>query len=407
MARFMTLPKIGVNMVEGTISEWLVSEGDEVKFGEMAFKAETDKDIQDIPADQSGIVLKILANPGDLVQCKEPVAIVGEAGEKFDDLLKQYESGAAGEAEPAEGKEAAPEPENAAPAAEAKSGERVKISPLAKKMAKEMGIDYTKITPKGARISKADILAYREAAKAPAPAAAAPPAAATAAAGTADYTGIRKVIGTRMTESVVTKPMSVLTVTCDMTKMLAWRAEINQGAEKKVGVNALIAKACARALRDHPMLNAQLSADGDKIHIMEDVNIGIAVETDRGLMVPVLRNVDKKGVLELSDDFAGLVDRVKQGNTQSGDLSGGTFTISNLGSFGVEFFKAIVNPPECAILAVGAVIKQPVVIDDEIVVRPMMKITLSFDHRIVDGAPAARFLASVKANLEDPLRIIL
>ncbi|MGI5907985.1 MAG: dihydrolipoamide acetyltransferase family protein [Christensenellales bacterium] len=405
MARFMTLPKIGVNMVEGTISEWLVSEGDEVKFGEMAFKAETDKDIQDIPADQSGIVLKILANPGDLVQCKEPVAIVGEAGEKFDDLLKQYEAGAAGEAEPTEEKEAAPEPENAAPAAEAKSGERVKISPLAKKMAKEMGIDYTKITPKGARISKADILAYREAAKAPA--AAAPPAAATAAAGTADYTGIRKVIGTRMTESIVTKPMSVLTVTCDMTKMLAWRAEINQGAEKKVGVNVLIAKACARALRDHPMLNAQLSADGDKIHIMEDVNIGFAVDTGRGLMVPVLRNVDKKGVLELSDDFAGLVDRVKQGNTQSGDLSGGTFTISNLGSFGVEFFKAIVNPPECAILAVGAVIKQPVVIDDEIVIRPMMKITLSFDHRIVDGAPAARFLVSVKANLEDPLRIIL
>jgi len=405
MARFMTLPKIGVNMVEGTISEWLVSEGDEVKFGEMAFKAETDKDIQDIPADQSGIVLKILANPGDLVQCKEPVAIVGEAGEKFDDLLKQYE-GAAGEAEPTEEKEAAPEPEKAAPAAEAKSGEKIKISPLAKKMAKEMGIDYTKITPKGARISKEDILAYKEAAKAPAVAAASAPAAATAA-GTADYTGIRKVIGTRMTESVVTKPMSVLTVTCDMTKMLAWRAEINQGAEKKVGVNALIAKACARALRDHPMLNAQLSADGDKIHIMEDVNIGIAVETDRGLMVPVLRNVDKKGVLELSDDFAGLVDRVKQGNTQSGDLSGGTFTISNLGSSGVEFFKAIVNPPECAILAVGAVIKQPVVIDDEIVVRPMMKITLSFDHRIVDGAPAARFLASVKANLEDPLRIIL
>jgi pyruvate dehydrogenase E2 component (dihydrolipoamide acetyltransferase) len=401
----MTLPKIGVNMVEGTISEWLVSEGDEVKFGEMAFKAETDKDIQDIPADQSGIVLKILANPGDLVQCKEPVAIVGEAGEKFDDLLKQYE-GAAGEAEPTEEKEAAPEPEKAAPAAEAKSGEKIKISPLAKKMAKEMGIDYTKITPKGARISKEDILAYKEAAKAPAVAAASAPAAATAA-GTADYTGIRKVIGTRMTESVVTKPMSVLTVTCDMTKMLAWRAEINQGAEKKVGVNALIAKACARALRDHPMLNAQLSADGDKIHIMEDVNIGIAVETDRGLMVPVLRNVDKKGVLELSDDFAGLVDRVKQGNTQSGDLSGGTFTISNLGSSGVEFFKAIVNPPECAILAVGAVIKQPVVIDDEIVVRPMMKITLSFDHRIVDGAPAARFLASVKANLEDPLRIIL
>ncbi|MFZ5974066.1 MAG: dihydrolipoamide acetyltransferase family protein [Bacillota bacterium] len=413
MAKFMTLPKIGVNMVDGVISEWLVSEGGEVKFGEMAFRAETDKDIQDIPADQSGTVLKILAKPGDLVECYEPVAIVGTAGENFDDLLKQYESGGGAQAAPAAEEEAAPAaaaaPVAAPAAAEAAPAGRVKISPLAKKMAKEMGIDYTKITPKGVRITKADVLAYQPA-EAAAPAAAPAPAAAAdapASANTVPYTGMRKVIGKRMVESTVTKPLAVLTMSCDMTNMIAWRKQINDNADIKVGFNELIAKACARALQDHPMINSQLSADGDTIYVMDDINIGIAVDTERGLLVPVLKDVDKKGVLQLAQEFKAVVERVKEGATQPGDLSGGTFTISNLGGFGVEFFKAIVNPPECVILAVGATIKQPVVVNDEIVIRPMMKITLSFDHRIVDGAPAAKFLARVKALLEDPMKIIL
>lgn len=408
MAKFMTLPKIGVNMVEGVISEWLVAEGDSIKFGDMALRAETDKDIQDIPADQGGTVLKIIAQPGDVVECYAPIAIVGEAGEKFDDLLKELESGGgAAAAAPAE-EEAAPAAAApaAAPAAEAAPAGRVKISPLARKIAKEMGIDYTKVTPKGVRITKADILAYKEAAPAAAPAAAAP-AAAPAARNTVPYTGIRKVIGSRMVESTVTKPVAVLTVSVDMTKLIAWRKEINENADIKVGFNELIAKACARALQDHPMINAQLAGDGDTINIMDEINIGIAVDTDRGLLVPVLKDVDKKGVIQLADEFKGLVERVKSGATQPGDLSGGTFTISNLGSFGIEFFKAIINPPECVILAVGATIKQPVVVNDEIVIRPIMKITLTFDHRIVDGAPAAKFLTRVKDLLEDPMKIIL
>lgn len=409
MAKFMTLPKIGVNMVEGVISEWLVAEGDSIKFGDMALRAETDKDIQDIPADQGGTVLKIIAQPGDVVECYAPIAIVGEAGEKFDDLLKELESGGgAAAAAPAE-EEAAPAAAApaAAPAAEAAPAGRVKISPLARKIAKEMGIDYTKVTPKGVRITKADILAYKEAAPAAAPAAAAPAAAAPAARNTVPYTGIRKVIGSRMVESTVTKPVAVLTVSVDMTKLIAWRKEINENADIKVGFNELIAKACARALQDHPMINAQLAGDGDTINIMDEINIGIAVDTDRGLLVPVLKDVDKKGVIQLADEFKGLVERVKSGATQPGDLSGGTFTISNLGSFGIEFFKAIINPPECVILAVGATIKQPVVVNDEIVIRPIMKITLTFDHRIVDGAPAAKFLTRVKDLLEDPMKIIL
>lgn len=409
MAKFMTLPKIGVNMVEGVISEWLVAEGDSIKFGDMALRAETDKDIQDIPADQGGTVLKIIAQPGDVVECYAPIAIVGEAGEKFDDLLKELESGGgAAAAAPAE-EEAAPAAAApaAVPAAEAAPAGRVKISPLARKIAKEMGIDYTKVTPKGVRITKADILAYKEAAPAAAPAAAAPAAAAPAARNTVPYTGIRKVIGSRMVESTVTKPVAVLTVSVDMTKLIAWRKEINENADIKVGFNELIAKACARALQDHPMINAQLAGDGDTINIMDEINIGIAVDTDRGLLVPVLKDVDKKGVIQLADEFKGLVERVKSGATQPGDLSGGTFTISNLGSFGIEFFKAIINPPECVILAVGATIKQPVVVNDEIVIRPIMKITLTFDHRIVDGAPAAKFLTRVKDLLEDPMKIIL
>jgi len=395
MAGFMTLPKIGVNMVEGVVSEWLVSEGDAVVFGETAFRAETDKDVQDIPADQSGVVLKILANPGDLVRCGEPIAIVGEAGENCDDLLKQYESGAAGR--PAAVNAAAPGIRKAEAAAEAGAGDRIKISPLAKKMAGELGVDPTKITPKGERITKADVLAYMAAEEA----AASVPGSA-AAAETVAYAGVRKSIGARLTESVVTKPATAETVRCDMTKMLARRAEIRENTGEKVSLNVLIAKACARALRDHPMLNTQLDADGNEIRIMADVHIGIAVETGRGLLVPVLRNVDKRGLIELSGDFKALVDRAREGSTRPGDLSGATFTISNLGGFGVECFNAIVSPPECAILAVGAIIKQPVVVNDEIVIRPMMQITLSFDHRIIDGAPAARFLASVKANLEDP-----
>ncbi len=408
MAKLMNMPKIGVNMTDGTVTEWYVNEGDEVKFGEMALAAETDKDVQDIPADQTGTVLKIIAQVGDNVECHKPLAIVGTPGENIDSLLAEISGGAAAPA--AVEAEAAPAaaPAQATEAAEKSPTGRVPVSPLAKKMAKDMGIDLANVKYSGVRVTKADILAYEEA---PQPAVSAPVAATAAPAtgirNTVPYTGVRRVIGSRMTESVVTKPWAALTVAVDMTKAIEWRNRVNELADIKVGFNEMFAKACSRALQEFPMMNSQLAADGTEIYEMEDINIGIAVNTDRGLMVPVLKNVASKGVVELAKDFSGLVNRTKDQENIQGDLSGATFTISNLGSRGIASFRAVINPPECGILAVGATVKTPVVVDDEIVIRPMMNITLSFDHRIVDGDYAAQFVAYIGKLLEDPMKILM
>lgn len=408
MAKLMNMPKIGVNMTDGTVTEWYVTEGDEVKFGEMALAAETDKDVQDIPADQSGTVLKIIAQIGDNVLCHEPLAIVGEAGENIDDLLAQIAG--SGEAEaveaPAAAPAEAPKAEVVAASATTPAG-RVPISPLAKKMAKDMGLDYTKVPYTGKRITKSDILAYEVDDEVPA---LAPPdvtVSAQADSNTAPYSGIRKKIGDRMTESVTTKPWAALSVDVDMTETMAFRAKVNEMAEVKVGFNEILAKACARALMEYPKMNTHLTADGTEIYEYNDANVGIAVSTDTGLMVPVLKNAEKKGVVELSKEFKGLVERTKNRENISGDLSGGTFTISNLGSRGIKSFRAVINPPECGILAVGSIVKTPVVVDDEIAVRPLMNLTLSFDHRMVDGDYAAQFLAYIQNLLEDPMKIIM
>lgn len=409
MAKLMNMPKIGVNMTDGTVTEWYVNEGDEVKFGEMALAAETDKDVQDIPADQSGTVLKIIAQVGDNVECHKPLAIVGTPGENIDSLLAEISGG--GAAPVADAAEVAPVAAvvQTVEAAEKSPAGRVPVSPLAKKMAKDLGIDLSNVKYGGVRVTKADILAYQEA---PQPTVSAPVTATAAAPATGirnilPYDGIRRKIGSRMTESVVTKPWAALTVAVDMTKAIEWRKRVNDLADIKVGFNEMVAKACSRALQEFPMMNSQLAADGTEIYEMEDINIGIAVNTDRGLMVPVLKNVAAKGVVELARDFASLVSRTKEQENIPGDLSGATFTISNLGSRGIASFRAVINPPECGILALAATIKTPVVVDDEIVIRPMMNITLSFDHRIVDGDYAAQFVAYIGTLLEDPMKILM
>ncbi len=408
MAKLMNMPKIGVNMTDGTVTEWYVNEGDEVKFGEMALAAETDKDVQDIPADQSGTVLKIIAQVGDNVECHKPLAIVGTPGENIDSLLAEISGGATPAAVEASAAPAAA-PAQAAEAVEKSPTGRVPVSPLAKKMAKDMGIDLSNVKYGGVRVTKADILAYQET---PQPTMTVPVTATvvsstTGVRNTIPYEGIRRKIGSRMTESVVTKPWAALTVAVDMTKAIEWRKRVNDLADIKVGFNEMVAKACSRALQEFPMMNSQLAADGTEIYEMEDINVGIAVNTDRGLMVPVLKNVAAKGVVELARDFASLVSRTKEQENIPGDLSGATFTISNLGSRGIASFRAVINPPECGILALAATIKTPVVVDDEIVIRPMMNITLSFDHRIVDGDYAAQFVAYIGKLLEDPMKILM
>ncbi len=400
MAKIMNMPKIGVNMTDGTVTEWYVTEGDEVKFGEMALAAETDKDVQDIPADQTGTVLKIIAQVGDNVECHHPLAIVGVPGENIDKLLSES-GGAPAEAEAP----AAAAPVATPEAAEKKATGRIPVSPLAKKMAKDMGIDLSKVKYTGVRITKSDILAYQPEPEAAAPVAAVAPA--TGIRNTTPYAGIRKTIGKRMTESVVTKPWAALTVAVDMTEAMAWRKRVNEIADIKVGFNEVVAKACSRALQVYPKVNAQLAADSTEIYEFEEINIGVAVNTERGLMVPVLKNVAAKGIVELAKEFAGLVTRTQEQSNIQGDLSGGTFTISNLGGRGISSFRAIINPPECAILALAATIKTPVVVNDEIVIRPMMNITLSFDHRIVDGDYAAQFVAYIGKLLEDPMKILM
>ncbi|AFA48037.1 dihydrolipoamide acetyltransferase family protein [Acetobacterium woodii] len=408
MAKLMNMPKIGVNMTDGTITEWYVNEGDEVKFGEMALAAETDKDVQDIPADQTGTVLKIMAQVGDNVECHKPLAIVGTPGENIDSLLAEISNGGI---PTASAEVVAAAPVQSTEVAQAPSTGRVPVSPLAKKMAKDLGIDLSDVKYTGVRVTKSDILAYEkqpeESAAVVSPIAVNPVLPDQGIRKTTPYTGMRKKIGSRLTESVVTKPWAALSVAVDMTKAIEWRKRVNEIADVKVGFNEMVAKACARALQEYPMMNAQLAAEGTDIYEMEEINIGIAVNTDRGLMVPVLKNVATKGVVELAKEFAGLVSRTKEQANIQGDLSGGTFTISNLGARGISSFRAVINPPECGILALAATIKTPVVIDDEIVIRPMMNITLSFDHRIVDGDYAAQFVAYIGNLLEDPMKILM
>lgn len=414
MAKLMNMPKIGVNMTDGTVTEWYVNEGDEVKFGEMALAAETDKDVQDIPADQTGTILKIIGQVGDNVECHKPLAIVGAPGENIDSLLAEISGGAPAAEAAAEVIPTVASAESTE-AIQKKSTGRIPVSPLAKKMAKDLEINLAEVKYSGVRITKSDILAFemeptaattqaQTAVITPVAAAASP---ATGIKNTTPYTGMRKIIGSRLTESVVTKPWAALTVAVDMTNAIEWRKRMNEIADVKVGFNEMVAKACSRALQEYPKMNTQLAADGTEIYEMEDINIGIAVNTDRGLMVPVLKNVAAKGVVELAKEFAGLVSRTKEQSNNQGDLSGGTFTISNLGSRGISSFRAVINPPECGILALAATIKSAVVIDDEIVIRPMMNITLSFDHRIVDGDYAAQFVSYIGKLLEDPMKILM
>lgn len=407
MAKIMNMPKIGVNMTDGTITEWYVNEGDEVKFGEMALAAETDKDVQDIPADQSGVVLKIIAQIGDNVECHKPLAIVGNVGENIDLLLTEI-SGVPGlpSAAPSTVETAVDTKNDAAVVVAKNESGRIPVSPLAKKMAKDLGIDLAKVSYPGIRIVKADILAYQKQEKEAAPAII-ETTAVSINGNVVSYGKMRKKIGSRMTESVNTKPWAALTMAVDMTETISWRKRVNEIATQKVGFNEMLAKACSRALLEFPKMNAQLAADGDEIFELNDINIGIAVDTEAGLMVPVLKNVERKGVIELAAEFKALAERTKERANISGDLSGGTFTISNLGTRGVSSFRAVINPPECGILAVAATIRTPVVIGDEIMIRPMMNITLSFDHRMVDGDYAAQFLGYIKSLLEDPMKILM
>lgn len=396
MPKYLVLPKIGMNMEEGMISEWLVKPGDYVEKEQMVVRAETDKAIQDMFATESGIVYKLLVEPGDVVPCQGKIAMLLDEGETppSDDEETSEKAEA-----PAPASAAAPAVPAAPATAPKACGEKIRVSPLAKKVAKEFNIPLESIQPAktGGRIVKADVLRAKEH---PAVKAATAPAAQEEE--FVAFTNKRKVIAKRMKESVATKPRVCHVLTVDCTELCSWRERLKKA--KKVTYNEIIMKACATALKKYPELNI-LTVDGGYVRKTE-VNIGVAVDHPKGLLVPVIRDVASKGIFQLADEFAEMTGKAKEEKLTLDEMTGATFTISNLGMFEIESFDPIINVPECLILGIGTMQDVPAVVNGQIQVRKHMRLCLSFDHSVIDGAPAARLLQEIKHLLEDPAMML-
>ena len=425
MATEVKLPRLGQGMESGTIVKWLKGEGEPVKKREPLYELDTDKVTQEVEAEADGILLKIVVPSGE-VEVGRTIAFIGSEGEdvpsgnggapaatedKADDAAEPDEQPEE-EGSPADemddererGRQAAAataEAETAAVAdAPVRPDGRVKASPLARRLAREKGIDIAQLQGSGpeGRIVAEDVEHGTVAAPKAAPAAA-------AAAGEIEeieLTSTRKTIARRLTQAWQA-PVFQLTVSVDMTRALALRerlvARLQEG-ETKPTISDLLTKVCAAALVRHPAVNAHFL--GEKILRFPYAHVGIAVAAPNGLVVPVIRDADRRTIQEIAAARAEVVGRARDGKLQLADLEGGTFTISNLGMFGIEQFVAVLNPPQAAILAVGSTDEKPVVRDGQVEVRPLMNVTITCDHRAIDGADGAEFLRTVKELLEEP-----
>jgi pyruvate dehydrogenase E2 component (dihydrolipoamide acetyltransferase) len=392
-------------MESGTIVRWLKSEGDAVEKGEPLFELDTDKVTQEVEAEASGVLLKIVVPEGE-VPVGTAVAYVGEAGEEVPaQAVASVGQAGTGTDRPQEETppQEVPVPQ-VAPATTTTNGGRVKASPLARRIARERGIDLASLSGTGpeGRIVAEDI-ERATVAPAQAPPAAAPAAAAPAARGEVErveLSSLRKTIARRLTEAW-TVPVFQISMSADMTKTQELRALlVERFPDERPTVTDVLTRVCAIALMRHRAVNATFAEDAIELHPV--ANVGLAVATDRGLVVPVIAGAESRTVAEIAAARADLVGRSRDAKLTAADLEGGTFTISNLGMYGVEQFIAVLNPPQAAILAVGAIEDRPVVRDGEVVVRPMMTMTLTCDHRTIDGATAADFLRTVKDFLEEP-----
>ncbi len=399
------VPRLGQGMESGTIVKWLKSEGDAVEKGEPLYELDTDKVTQEVEAEAAGVLLKIAVAEGE-VPVGTTIAFIGEQGESVPDVSSNGKSAAEAAAEePKTELPAEPEPEE--PAAEAaaepaapaprKAGERVKASPLARRIARERGVDLASIAGTGpdGRIIAEDVERAASGPAAPRPAAV--PAGDTES---VPLTSIRKTIARRLTEAW-TVPVFQLQVSADMERanaLVAGARELHP--DVKVSVTDLLTKVCASALVRHRDVNVSFTDEALLRH--PSANVGIAVAAPQGLVVPVVKSAERLSLAEIAAGRADLVDRARSQKLKAEDMQGGTFTISNLGMFGVEAFVAVLNPPQAAILAVGATEDRVVARDGQPVVRPTMTMTLTVDHRAVDGAHAADFLRTVKAMLEEP-----
>ena len=417
MATEVIMPVLGLTMESGKIVEWIKQEGDPVTEGEILFTVETDKSVMEVEAKASGTLVKVLNSPGDEVPIQQVIGYIGEAGEAVTDT-----PATSGKGTPAEAAvPSPPESVTAAPAGSDRPTGRIKCSPAARSYAKDLDIAIEEVTGTGpgGRIVKADIKAFAEArAQTPEQVSPAPPAGPASAFASDNgkqeisrtpLAGIRKIAATRLAESASTVPHFYLSMDMDMTKAVALRHELITYGDSnhltRVSINDLIIKAVAIALKEFPAANASL--EGDTIVQYEDVNIGFAVALDDGLVVPVVSGADRRTIHDIAQATKALDAKAKASGLSPDDYGHGTFTISNLGMFGVDRFTAIINPPEAAILAVGRVKEKPVVINGAVEVRAMMTGTLSSDHRLIDGAIAAQFMAQVRKILEEPIGLLV
>ena len=437
MATNILMPALSPTMTEGTLARWLKKEGDTVTAGDVIAEIETDKATMEVEAVDEGVLGKILVADGTAgVQVNAPIAILVDAGES---VPSDAPSGAKAEPAPAapQTADSSPKPpaaatQQAAPAPAANGhdhGARVFASPLARRMAQQAGLSLDGIRGTGpnGRIIKVDIEAARAGGAKPAPAtpAKAAPAPASASAPAAaprpvviagahtlvPHTNMRKVIARRLTEAKQQIPHFYVTADIEIDALMKLRAELNAKSAKdgptafKLSVNDLVIKAAAAALRRVPAANASWTDDG--IAMYDDVDISIAVATDGGLITPIIRRADQKGVATISNEMKDLAGRARAGKLKPEEFQGGGFSISNLGMYGVKSFSAIINPPQGGILAVGAGEKRPVVKDDALAIATVMTCTLSVDHRVIDGAVAAEWMAAFKAIVQDPLSLML
>ncbi len=446
MGEVICMPKLGFNMDEGQLVRWNKAVGDEVKKGDVLFEINTDKTTMPVEATSDGVLLKIMLEENEYADVFTPIAVVGAAGEDPDEILAAYSATAEKETtstartdeEPNKKAELQTDASLTADIKDLKITPRakklikeenidinslkeiegtgyqggitsrdIKASPLAKKLADKTGLhlDMVEGSGIGGKIMKDDVVKAQQL------------SAMAALNDTGDkevlavkpYKGIRKAIGEKMAASKVAAPHCYFTQSVDTTNITEFRKQINEAADQKISMSDILVYAVSKALVKYPEFNS--SVVGDDIIIYKSTNIGVAVAGEHGLVVPVIKNVQKKLLTEVSEEYRVLVDRAKENCLNPEEYSGGTFTISNLGMFDIDNFSAVINPPESAILAVSSVRKIPVVIEedgeDRIEIRPMMNIQLSADHRVADGVQMARFIGFLKELLENPVRILI
>ncbi len=419
MAKIIEMPKLGFDMAEGTLMNWVKAEGEAVEKGETLAEIETDKATVQVESSESGVVFKHLAAPNATLPVGAPIAVISAPGETVDLDALLGGGNATGEKEKTEEMEeaesASPLPESPLDAANEaetpaaagpESTASVKASPLAKALARDRGVDLAALAGSGpgGRVVKRDVENALKSTRLPA--AGPSPAFASGQDRALPLSKLRAAIGRRMQESKRAIPAFYLTRSIDVQDLVKMRRQMNDSREKdaKISLNDFLVRAAALALRQYPNLNASL--DGNNVLQHGDINIGIAVALEQGLLTVVLRNADRKSVEQVSAESGRLVRAAREGKLRNEDIAGSTFTISNLGMYDIEEFIAIVNPPEAAILAVGSALEVPVAVNGSLQVGWRMKVTLSADHRITDGAEAAQFLQALAFYLEQPWRLL-